>query len=353
MTFTARDIITQAQKDCGVLGLGQTMNAEDTNDALVRFQNMIAQWQVRRWLVPSLYDIAMPGNNEVSNRIGPGQFWNTLRPDKILAAYFIQLNSGVSSPVSFPLWPMLSYEDYSKISLKELNSWPTRYFYDNAFPYGNVFIWPIPTSAYEIHLILKSALGFATSILSGGVTAEGSGYTNGTYLAVPLISLSASPGSSSAIGTFVIGTSAIGGDVGMSATANITIAGGIITAFEIQNGGQFYKIGDTVTIDIAFAGGTGSGFIWTITDVTSNLDSPMELAPEYMEAMIYNLSVRLSAMYQMEPTPTTQKLARTSLKTIVGANTQVPTLNLVRIPGLRRRAGIVNANGGVVWADVA
>ncbi len=336
MGFTARDIITQAQKDCGVLGLGQTMNAEDTNDALIRFQNMIAQWQVRRWLVPSLYDIAMPGNNAVSNKIGPGQYWNTLRPDKVLAAYFL---SGTSPAVSFPLWPMYSYEDYSRISLKALNSWPTRYFYDNAFPYGNVFIWPIPSPSYEIHLILKSALGFSTSLLTEGdtddggeITDAGTGYTNGVYVAVPLINVSSSNG--------------------ISATANVTVALGVVTAFEIQNGGQFYKIGDTLTLDTGIVG-AGSDFLWTVTNITSNLDSIMELAPEYMEAMIYNLSIRLSAMYQLQASDDTKKLARTSLKTIIGANTQVPTL---RMPGGllagRRRTGIVNADGGVVWADV-
>src|SRR5580765_3294710 len=136
------------------------MNAEDTNDAFIRLKNMVSQWQKRRWLVPSLYDIAMPGNNEKSNTIGPGQYWNTNRPDKIMAAYFIQLNSGVSSPVSLPLYPIFSYEDYARIALKELNSWPTRYFYDNQYPYGNVFIYAIPNPSYEIHLILKSALGF-------------------------------------------------------------------------------------------------------------------------------------------------------------------------------------------------
>lgn len=316
----------------GTLGLGQTLNDEDINDGLISLQNMISQWQVRRWLVPSLYDISMPGNNEASNKIGPGQYWNTIRPDKILAAYFIQSNSG-GNPVSFPLWPMFSYEDYSRISLKALNSWPTRYFYDNAFPYGNVFIWPIPTSAYEIHLILKSALGFSTSIDDGEITNAGTGYTNGVFPAVPLINVS-------------IGN-------GISATANVTIAGGIVTDFEIQNGGQFYKIGDTVTLDTTIVG-AGINFLWTITDVTSNLDSVMELAPEYIEAMIYNLSIRLSAMYQLEPSPTTQKLARTSLKTIVGANTQIPVLKMpTTLLAGRRRAGIVNADGGVVWSDVA
>lgn len=329
---SARDIIEQAQKDSGVLGIGQTMNSEDTNDALIRFQNMIAQWQVRRWLVPSLYDISMPGNGSKSNKIGPGQYWNTIRPDKIMAAYFIQLNSGVSSPVSFPLWPTLSYEDYSRISLKELNSWPTRFFYDNAFPYGNVFIWPIPSSQYEIHLILKSALGFSTTISDASITTAGTSYTNGVYLAVPLVNLLAS-------------------QVGISATANVTVAGGIVTAFAIQNGGEFYKIGDTFTLDTTVVG-AGVGFVGTVNNVQSNLDSVMELAPEYYEAMIANLAVRLCIMYQEPVSPDLAKLARTSLKTISGANTQVPTL---RMPGIlrgRKRAGIVNANGGVVWADV-
>ncbi len=329
---TARDVINQAMKMAGILGLGQTLNAEDINDGFTAFQNMIFQWQVRRWLVPSLYDIAMPGNNEKSNRIGPGQYWNTLRPDKILAAYFIQ--PSVASPVSYQLWPMYSYEDYSRITLKELNSWPTRYFYDNAFPYGNVFIWPIPTSSYEIHLILKSALGFSTSIEDAEITTAGTGYTNNSYVAVPLIALDTS--------------------VGISATANVTIAGGIVTAFAIQDGGQFFKINDTFTLDTNIVG-AGTNFVGTVTAVASSLDSEMELAPEYMEAMIYNLAVRLGAMYQLPATNDVKMLARMSLKTIIGANTQVPAL---RMPGMlsgvtRNRAGIVNANGGVVWADVA
>ncbi len=329
---TARDIINQSMKSIGVLGLGQTLNAEDINDGFTRLQNMVNQWQVKRWLVPSLYDIAMIGNNEKSNRIGPGQYWNTLRPDKIMAAYFIQLNSGVSSPVSFPLYPLFSYEDYSRISLKELNSWPTRYFYDNQFPYGNVFIWPIPTPSYEIHLILKSALGFSTSIEDGEITAAGSGFTSGTYVAVPLINIGSA-------------------QVGLSATANVTIAGGIVTVFAIQNGGQLYKIGDTLRLDTGIVG-AGTGFIFTVTTVDSSLDSEMSFPPEYSKALISNLALELCEGYQVEPTQILMRNARVSLKTIIAANTQVPVLAMPG-PLRKRRAGIVNANGGVVWSDVA
>lgn len=332
MTITARDIVNQAMKMAGILGVGQTLLAEDSNDGFTALQNMISQWQVRRWLVPSLFDIAMIGNNEKSNRIGPGQYWNTLRPDKILAAYFIQPNNTINNPVSYSLWPMYSYEDYARVTLKSLNSWPTRYFYDNAYPYGNVFIWPIPTPDYEIHLVLKSQLGFSTS-MDSATFVGGSGYTDGAHVAVPLI--------------------ALGDSVGISATANVTIAGGVVTVFDIESGGQFFKINDTFNLDTAIVG-AGVGFIGTVTDVNSSLDSDIELAPEYLEALIYNLAVRLGAMYQLPANDDVKKIARTSLKTIVGANTQVPTLMMPStLAGVsRRRAGIVNANGGVVFSDI-
>lgn len=332
MSFTARDIITQAQKDCGVLGSGQTMNAEDTNDALIRLQNMMAQWQKKRWLVPSLFDVSAPGNNAVSNKIGNGQYWNTPRPDKIRAGYFIQLNG--NNQVSFPLWPMFSYEDYTRISLKQLNSFPTRYFYDGAFPYGNVFIWPIPSPSYEIHLIIPSQLGFSTTIESGTVINQGAGYTNGAYVAVPLIYDNSNSSN------------------GISATANMTVTGGIVTTFELQNGGEFYQVNDLLAVSNTFLGGTGAGFNYRVDATQSNLDSIMELPPEYMEAMIYNLSIRLSAMYQIEATKDTKILARTSLKTIIAANTQIPQLLMPTTLLTNRRAGIVNADGGVVWSDV-
>src|SRR5882672_4487759 len=153
---TARDFITLALKEAGVLGIGQTALPEDINDCFTLLKRMLSQWQKRRWIVPNLIDVYAQGNSLKSNLIGPGQYYNSARPDKIQAAYFKQLNSGnVANEVSYPLRHIWSYENYANIALKELNTWPSFFFYDGAFPYGNVFIWPIPTSAYEIHLIVK------------------------------------------------------------------------------------------------------------------------------------------------------------------------------------------------------
>lgn len=157
-------------------GVGQTPNAEDINDGFRLLTQMLNYWQKRRWLVPNLIDVSAIGNSEQYNLIGPGKHYNSLRPDRIQAAYFKQLNSGGSgfdggfdsgfggsgdngNNVSYFLRPIWSYEDYARIGLKGLNSWPMYFFYDASFPYGKVYIWPIPTSSYEIHLLVKGPIG--------------------------------------------------------------------------------------------------------------------------------------------------------------------------------------------------
>ncbi len=310
---TARDLVTLALKECGVLGVGQDPLAQDINDSFTLLTRMMAQWQRRRWLVPGLTKVSMPGNGLISNLIGPGQYYNAIRPDKVQAAYFIQNNVGGGSPVSYPLRPIFSYEDYARIVLKELNTWPVAYFYDGAFPYGNVYIWPIPSSSYTIHLILKMPIGFNTSISEGEITDAGALYTDGVY---PVIDLT-------------------GGKEGASgATANITVAGGVVTVCEIQGGGNGYALNDVLSAAAADIGGTGSGFEFKVTGVTSSLDSEFDMPPEYEEAIHYNLAIRLCSMYQRPVKPSTGALAKVSLQTIRTANIQIPTM--VMPPALNR-----------------
>ena len=159
MGTTARDLVTLALKEAGVLGVGQTALAEDISDGFTLLRRMLAQWQKKRWLIPMLIDVKADGNDLVSNPIGVGEYWNTPRPDKLQAAYFV-LKDSEPNPVSYPLALIWSYEDYSKIALKELDSFPRGVFYDGAFPTGNIFVWPIPSDRYEIHLIIKGQLGF-------------------------------------------------------------------------------------------------------------------------------------------------------------------------------------------------
>jgi hypothetical protein len=305
---TARDFITLAMKEAGVLGVGQTLLAEDINDGLILLNRMLALWQKKRWLVPNLMEVVSNGNGNKSNLIGPGQYYNSARPDKIQAAYFKQLVGGISAnQVSYPLQPIWSYEDYSRIALKDLATWPKYFFYDAKFPYGNVYIWPIPDSTYEIHLVVKGPIGFTIEIKDGVISNAGLGYTNGIYNNVPLVNLTG---------------------FGAGASANITVAGGVVSQVVGVNPGDGYEINDQLTASNALIGGTGINFVFTVNDVTDSLDATFNMPEEYEEAIHYNLCVRLTSMYQYPANPVQGKLAILALNAIKSANVQIPTLQM-------------------------
>lgn len=155
---TARDIITAALKDAGVIGVGQAVSAEDASDALLRLNGMMAQWARRRWLVYHLVDVSFQATGALSYSIGSGGDIAFTRPNRIEAAFFRQTAGVPGNQVDYPLDIMNSREDYNRIALKAMQSFPQYLFYDSGYPLGNVFIWPVPTNLYEIHLSIKIPL---------------------------------------------------------------------------------------------------------------------------------------------------------------------------------------------------
>lgn len=78
----------------------------------------------------------------------------------------------------------------------------------------------------------------------------------------------------------------------------------------------------------------------TLNQFTS-LNQQIALPPEYEEAMWTNLSIRLAPIYQFQVRPEVLALAKASLATIRGANTQVPRLT---IPVYLNRPALYDAN---------
>jgi hypothetical protein len=72
-----------------------------------------------------------------------------------------------------------------------------------------------------------------------GAITPGSGYTDGTYSGVALTNITGS---------------------GANATADITIAGGVVTVVTLVNSGSGYQVGNTLSVAAASVGGTGAGF---------------------------------------------------------------------------------------------
>ena len=95
--------------------------------------------------------------------------------------------------------------------------------------YSQVFHYPVMASW------VVNAVG---GVLTASVTSAGSAYTNGTYKFKTLT-----------------------GGTGAGATANITVAGNVVTACVIQNRGTGYVVGDVLSATIT----GGSGFQLTVT----------------------------------------------------------------------------------------
>jgi len=158
---TPADIIRLVLKDVGVIGVGQTAQAEDTNDCFDTLNMMLGEWNSKRWLLYHLIDVAKLSTGAQSYTVGIGGDFNTPRPDRLEdGCFFRQLvQSGSPNMIDYPLSLLESREDYSRIGLKQLQTIPQYIFYDAVFPLGVVYPWPIPqASLYEIHILLKSQL---------------------------------------------------------------------------------------------------------------------------------------------------------------------------------------------------
>ncbi|MGV0879442.1 hypothetical protein V6767_20105 [Martelella sp. FLE1502] len=183
---TARDLILLAMKDAGVIGVGQTPLAEDMNDALSNLNAMLAQWSRRRWMVYHLADAYFQATGAEYYTLGIGGDINVARIDSVESAYFritggptttpvdaepdtpfgvdggatlsVQSGGYAQSNVDYPLQVLTSKEEYNRIALKQMTSFPAALFYDSGWPLGKVYIWPVPSALYEIHISFKQPL---------------------------------------------------------------------------------------------------------------------------------------------------------------------------------------------------
>jgi hypothetical protein len=159
MISTTGDLITFVLRASGINGVGQTPLAEDSNTGLDFLRMLIAQWQRKRWLIWNEPELSVVSTGANFYTIGPGQDFDTARPDKIHAAWCRMKPFGGPNPVDISLAIIEAKEDWSGISIKDLKSIPAAVFYDSAWPIGRVYFWPVPPGGdYEMHLVVKASL---------------------------------------------------------------------------------------------------------------------------------------------------------------------------------------------------
>lgn len=171
LATTVGDICTAALHEANVLALGQTPIAEYMNTAWSRLQWMLQQWQIKRWLVFHLKTYNITSNGNISYSVGPGGDIDTgvgsIRPYKLRSAFLRQLVNSQPNQIDYPLEILQSMEDYNRIRLKSLVSFPQWVFYDPSSPLGTLYVIPVPNPAiYGIFITVSENLprGFVASV---------------------------------------------------------------------------------------------------------------------------------------------------------------------------------------------
>lgn len=169
------DLVLASAKLAGLVGVGQTLSAGDTQDIWALLQWMLQEWARKRWLIYALVTFNVTSTGAQSYTLGPGgnidTGVNSFRPDKIESAFLRQLTQSQPNQIDYPLEILQAKEDYNRIALKQLNSFPTTIFYDPQWPLGVVYPWPVAQSAiYGIFVTIKIPISFKFAALADVVT---------------------------------------------------------------------------------------------------------------------------------------------------------------------------------------
>lgn len=140
-----------------MVGVGQTADGQDVSDSFNLLNMMLAQWQRRRYMVYQLITASKVATGQTSYTVGPGGDFDMPRPSKLESAFFRQ-QFDTPLPVDYPFTILRAREDYNRISLKSLQSFPQFIFYDAGNPLGNLYPWPIPNDQYEINITVMQQL---------------------------------------------------------------------------------------------------------------------------------------------------------------------------------------------------
>jgi len=83
---------------------------------------------------------------------------NSVRPSTIYSAFVRQINNP-GNLVDYPLSRLEAKEDYNKLALKSLSSFPSLFYYDPTWPLGQFYPWPVPqANIYECFITILEQL---------------------------------------------------------------------------------------------------------------------------------------------------------------------------------------------------
>lgn len=151
---TVRNFIERSLRIISAINVGEVPDADEANDALDLFNDMLDNWATKRLLLPytvSAEYATVPGKKTYT--VGPGGDWNGARPQKLRDA-FLRIGGTLDIPMT-----QLEVAQYQSIPTKgTLSPQPTNYYYEAQFPLGIVSLYPVPNVVVGVVIIYDGIL---------------------------------------------------------------------------------------------------------------------------------------------------------------------------------------------------
>lgn len=154
MPITAQNIIKDALLEVGVISPADGLDADVANFALGKLNRLLDNWNAERAAVfaNQIKTYALtPGLQP--HTIGPsGSFIEAQRPVSIEAANLVY-STGTRVPLNMrhPQW-------WRTLTLPLLKGPPSDLYYEPSWPDGAIYLWPVPTTAYDLELFIRVVL---------------------------------------------------------------------------------------------------------------------------------------------------------------------------------------------------
>lgn len=170
---TARDIVTDALIELGVVAAGQAAESEDAALGLRKLNQLMQTWTNARLTFPTLVEISVPLDGSASYTIGPTGDVVAARPVKVLSA------TATLADVEYHV-NVQTREVWDSITVKDVDGGPPcDVWYDAQSTNGRIYVYPQSTG-YTLVLTCQTLLtSFAN--LSTTVTLP-EGYETAMYL---------------------------------------------------------------------------------------------------------------------------------------------------------------------------
>jgi hypothetical protein len=148
----ASAIINRAAEILGYKDPDEALSTTDSANFLAVLNDMLDGWNTQRLFIVAVADIAQSVSTSPIT-IGTGGTINIARPIKMMDGAFTRIN-GDDYPITW-----IERTQYDAINNKaQTGTRPEFGYYDAAVPLGSIYLYPVPTSAIELHIQVQTQL---------------------------------------------------------------------------------------------------------------------------------------------------------------------------------------------------